>query len=97
MSQNHPLYAQDRAIMDRLLAAAQPDQQDIVDAARLLIRYDVFPGADDIRFDLDKCLRGWNLTRSELNRSARTIWESGYRPMVREGTEVGSGADVNAA
>lgn len=97
MAQNHPLYAQDRAITDRLLAAAKPDQQDIVDAARLLTRYDAFPGADDIRFDLDKCLQGWNLTRSELNRSARTIWESGYRPMVREDSEVGSGADVNAA
>lgn len=97
MSQQHPLYAQDRAIADRLLAATTPTQQDIVDLARLLARYDAFPGADDIRFDLDACLRAWNLTRSELNRSARTIWESGYRPIVSQDSEVGSGADVNAA
>lgn len=97
MDQQHPLYAVDRSTVDRLLAATKPGQQDIVDCARLITRYEAFPGAPDIKDDLNHCLRSWNLTRAELNTSARTIWQSGYRPAVQNAEEVGSGADVNAA
>lgn len=97
MDQQHPLYAVDRNTVDRLLAATQPGQQDIVDCARLITRYEAFPGASDIKGDLSHCLRSWNLTRAELNASARTIWQSGYRPVAESAEEVGSGADVNAA
>lgn len=97
MDQQHPLYAADRNTVDRLLAAPRPEAQDIVDCARLITRYDSFQGAPDIKADLKHCLRSWDLTRAELNTSARTIWQAGFRPSAAEETEVGSGADVNAA
>lgn len=97
MDQQHPLYDTDRNVVDRLLAHSSPDRQDIVDCARLFTRYELFNGARDISNDLQHCLRTWNLTRDELNTSARTIWQSGYRPAALEAAEVGSGADVNAA
>lgn len=97
MDQQHPLYDTDRNTVDRLLAASKPEARDIVDCARLLNRYEGFQGAPDIKGDLAHCLRSWNLTRAELNTSARTIWQGGYRPPLQVDTEVGSGADVNAA
>lgn len=95
--QQHPLYATDRKIVDRLLAATTPAQADLVDLARLLNRYGGFRGAPDIHQDLAHCLRSWKLTRSELNAATRVIWQQGYRPTTQEAAEVGSGADVNAA
>ncbi|QEY31488.1 DUF3288 family protein [Synechococcus sp. RSCCF101] len=92
--QNHPLYEQDRAITDRLLAAAEPGSDDVVDLARLLIRYDGFPGAADIRDDLSKALRLWGLSRQELNGRARALWESGHRPGSGQQEAVGSGFDT---
>lgn len=97
MEQQHPLYATDRNAVDRLLAATTPQQQDIVDCARLLNRYESFQGAPDIKADLQYCLRAWNLTRDELNASARVVWQQGYRPQLVSDAEVGSGSDVNAA
>lgn len=96
-AQNHPLYDTDRNVVDRLLAATRPEQQDLVDLARLLNRYEGFRGAPDIHQDLAHCLRSWGLTRGELNAATRVIWQEGYRPQVHEDAEVGSGADVNAA
>jgi hypothetical protein len=95
--QQHPLYATDRKIADRLLAASTPAQADLVDLARLLNRYEGFRGAPDIHQDLAHCLRSWNLTRGELNAATRVIWQQGFRPTTQEDAEVGSGADVNAA
>ena len=43
--QAHPLEASDRDLVDGLLAATTPTDEQLVDAARLLIRYDGFPGA----------------------------------------------------
>lgn len=97
MDQQHPLYAVDRNTVDQLLAANKPQTQDIVDCARLINRYEAFQGAPDIKADLKYCLRSWNLTRDELNASARVAWQTGFRPAATEEAEVGSGADVNAA
>lgn len=96
--QGHPLYATDRSIVDRLLAAPTPQPQDIADCARLLIRHDGYPGCPDIQTDLHRVLDIWGITRKELNESARSLWHSGWRPISTDTTaEVGSGADVNAA
>ena len=62
-AQSHPLHALDRAVVDRLLAAETPSEADLVDAARLLMRYEGFPGAEDIQQDLAKALRFWKLSR----------------------------------
>ena len=47
--QNHPLHATDRGHVDRLLAVETPADADLIEAARLLMRYDDFPGAQDLR------------------------------------------------
>lgn len=96
--QGHPLYAIDRAIVDRLLSHLQPEAQDIADAARLFTRYTNYPGCHDIQQDLRSVLRIWGITHSELNDSARSLWRSGWRPQFDDAADaVGSGADVTVA
>ena len=93
--QNHPLHAIDRQVIDSLLAVASPAESHLVDAARLLHRYDGFPGAADLRDDLERVLRLWGLERPELQRRTRALWASGYRPGVAAAAEaVGSGFDT---
>lgn len=97
MERSHPLYAQDRAIVDRLLAASTPSDPDIVDCARLLMRYLGYPGARDIQEDLARAVQSWHMDTDTLYARSRQIWAEGYRPSIDEAAEVGSGADVNAA
>jgi hypothetical protein len=96
--QNHPLHAADRDTVDRLLAADPPSDDDLIDAARLLMRYDGFPGAVDLQEDLARVLRLWGLERQELHRRTRALWAAGYRPGLPVAAEaVGSGFDTAAA
>ena len=94
--QTHPLYAIDRDQIDAVLGHdGVPGPQQLTTIAALFSRYADFPGADDIRDDLQKCLSLWGMSREELNIKTREIWRSGWRPgqdPVAEG--VGSGADV---
>ena len=89
--QSHPLYATDRDVVDRLLAAEQPADAHLVDAARLLMRYENFPGAHDLSADLAKALRLWGLSRQQLHSRTRAIWEAGFRPAATA-TPAASGA-----
>jgi hypothetical protein len=92
--QTHPLHSADRQTVDRLLAAQQPTDADLVDAARLLMRYQGFPGARDLQDDLAKILRLWQLTRDALHSRTRAIWATGYRPAPDGADAVGSGFDT---
>ena len=93
--QSHPLHAIDRQVVDALLAARTPGDAQLVDAARLLSRYDGFPGAADLRDDLERVLRLWGLDRTSLRARTRAIWAAGYRPGLAVGGEaVGSGFDT---
>lgn len=95
--QAHPLYAQDRALVDQLLAAPTPADEHLAHAARLLIRYRGFPGAHDVQRDLQSCLQRWGLEASTLEARTRALWASGWRPsMPSDEAAVGSGADVTA-
>jgi hypothetical protein len=95
--QSHPLYADDRATVNRLVSAPTPADADLIDTARLLIRYEGYPGCPDIQADLLNCLDRWGLQRGDLNSLTRAIWASGWRPTAAPDPEaqVGSGADVN--
>ena len=96
--QSHPLHAIDRQVIDQLLAAATPEDGHLVDAARLLHRYEGFPGAVDLKDDLERVLRLWGLDRTALRDRTRAIWAAGYRPGLAAGAEaVGSGFDTAAA
>ncbi len=92
--QNHPLYSIDRDNVDRLLAKQLPDDRDIVDLARLLLRYEDFAGALDLKDDMKKILNLWGFTREILNDKARKIWETGFRPEKKADVAVGSGFDT---
>jgi hypothetical protein len=94
--QCHPLYIQDRQTVDRLLAAREPADADLVDAARLLSRYGGFPGAFDLQSDLERAIRLWGLSREALQARTRSIWQGGYRPGANLGAvePVGSGFDA---
>ena len=93
--QSHPLYATDRDTVDRLLTAQEPSDEDLVDAARLLMRYEGFPGASDLQDDLAKVLRLWSMDRQTLHRHTRVLWSRGYRPGLAPAADaVGSGFDT---
>jgi hypothetical protein len=95
LQQAHPLYAKDRDLVDQLLAVQVPADGHLVDLARLLSRYEGFPGAEDLRDDLAKTLRLWTLSRDELHQRTRAIWAGGYRPGAQPVAEaVGSGFDT---
>jgi hypothetical protein len=93
--QNHPLHAIDRETVDRLLAVERPQEEHLVDAARLQMRYAGFPGAADIRDDLERLLRLWGLDSGSLHSRTRAIWAAGFRPGPAPVAEaVGSGFDT---
>ena len=92
--QNHPLYSIDRDHIDRLLAKEKPEDGDIVDLARLFLRYDGFPGASDLQDDMNKLLSLWDFTREDLNATARQIWQGDFRPGKKVEDVVGSGFDT---
>lgn len=73
--QQHPQYAKDRQITTTLLNGAD-DDYNLAECARLRIRYQDFPGASDIRADLDKVLQVWGLTEDELFAKTRKIHQS---------------------
>ncbi|MFO7630376.1 MAG: DUF3288 family protein [Prochlorococcaceae cyanobacterium] len=94
--QVHPLYASDRDTVDRLLAVQSPAEADLVDLARLLMRFQGFPGAVDLQDDLAKALRLWGLSREQLHERTRAVWAAGYRPGPAAPAEaVGSGFDTS--
>ena len=93
-TQNHPLYSSDRKNIDDLLAKDTPSDNDLVDLARLLKRYENFPGANDLRIDMSRILGLWELTKEQLNLRTREIWSNGFRPGNEPQETVGSGFDT---
>lgn len=70
--QQHPLYNQDRALINSLLNAA-PTDLNLAELARMRIRYNGFPGARDLQADLDQVMQTWNLTEAALFAKTRQI------------------------
>lgn len=74
--QQHPQEKSDREIINRLLQESISDFN-LVELARLRIRYRNFPGARDIQRDLNKILDKWQLTEEELYANTREIHSRG--------------------
>lgn len=74
--QQHPQYKIDRQVVSQLLAGELTDYN-LVELARLMIRYEGFPGARDIQADLKKALARWQLTEAELFAKTRVIHQQG--------------------
>ena len=93
--QTHPLYAADRDLVDALLGhQGDPGAEQLTVAARLVMRYGDFPGAEDIKADIQKVVSSWGLDAQALNLRCREIWASGWRPGQESRDPIGSGADV---
>ncbi|MEL6248120.1 MAG: DUF3288 family protein [Cyanobacteria bacterium J06627_15] len=78
----HPQYKNDREAVNKLVGAEATDFN-LAELARLRIRYDGFPGAQDIRKDLDKVMSGWGLTEATLFAKTQAIHardEAIYQP-----------------
>jgi hypothetical protein len=72
----HPQEKSDRAIVDSLLNS-EPNSYNLAEAARLRIRYKGFPGAEEIKQELDRLLQNWQLSEDELFKKTREIhWSS---------------------
>ena len=93
--QNHPLYTIDRDHIDRLLAKEKPEEEDVIDLARLFLRYEGFPGAKDLKMDMVKVLKTWGISKEELNVKTREIWIEGYRPSKYPEEIIGSSFDTS--
>ncbi len=86
--QQHPLWQSDRAIVDSLLAG-EPNNYNLVELARLQVRYRGFPGARDIQKDLEKVIQQWGFTEATLFEKTRQIHtgEPIYKSRGRKGNE----------
>jgi hypothetical protein len=81
--QIHPREKIDREVVNNLLQK-EADDYSLVELARLLIRYNNFPGARDIQISLKTVLQQWGLTEEELYAQTRTIHATGkvYRARI---------------
>ena len=73
----HPQYSKDRALLTAIVKEGKPTDLNLVEVARLRIRYDGFPGARDIQQDLDRMLEIWSLTEEQLFAKTRALHQQG--------------------
>ena len=93
--QTHPLHSTDKKIIDSLITKEKPDDIDFINLARLINRYTNFPGEFEIKNDIEKILRFWNITKHDLFFKTRNIWSKSFRPTNTNRDLVGSGFDTS--
>ena len=92
--QTHPLHTTDKKIIDTLIAKEKPEDFDLINLARLINRYDDFPGEIEFKNDIEKILKFWNLTKDILFSKTRNLWSNSFRPLNTSKDLVGSGFDT---
>ncbi len=93
--QTHPLHLTDRNIIDSLITKENPTDIDFINLARLLNRYNNFPGEVEIKNDIKKILNFWKITKNELFTKTKIIWSKSFRPNNTNKELVGSGFDTS--
>ena len=93
--QTHPLHATDKNIINSLIIKEKPEDLDLVNLARLINRYTNFPGEIEIKNDIEKTLKFWNITKNELFSKTKDIWSKSFRPSSTNKDLVGSGFDTS--
>ena len=93
--QKHPLHATDKAIVDSLISKKRPEDYDFINLARLINRYDDFPGEIEIKDDIKKILKFWKITKDNLFLKTQKIWSNNFRPTNTTKDLVGSGFDTS--
>ena len=71
--QIHPREKKDREVIDRLLQG-EPNEYNLLELARMTIRYRDFPGAREIQKDLQTILNKWQFTEEQLYQKTREIY-----------------------
>ena len=93
--QTHPLHSTDRNIIDLLITKEKPQDFDLINLARLINRYDNFPGEIELKADIQKTLNFWNITKDELFAKTRSLWVNNFRPSNSDVDLIGSGFDTS--
>ena len=93
--QTHPLHATDKKIIDSLITKEAPDDFDLINLARLINRYDNFPGEIELKDDIEKILKFWKITKDNLFLKTRKLWSNNFRPSNTTNEPVGSGFDTS--
>ena len=93
--QTHPLHSTDKSIIDSLITKQTPQDIDLINLARLISRYDNFPGEKEIKEDIQKTLKFWKITKNELFSKTRYLWANSFRPSNSEDNLIGSGFDTS--
>ena len=94
-NQTHPLHSTDKTIIDSLITKEIPEDFDLINLARLINRYDNFPGEQEIKADIVKIMKFWNINKENLFSKTRNIWSNNFRPKNTSEEIVGSGFDTN--
>ena len=63
--------------------------------ARLINRYENFPGENEIKNDIIKILKFWNYTKDSLFKKTKILWSNNFRPSNTTKDLVGSGFDTS--
>ena len=92
-----PLHQQDWEIIKAFPTDANPSHQNLIDAARLLLRYEGAQASADLYELITSAIAAWGLDRESLFAKTRALWNSGWQPSTTaepQASGVGSGADV---
>ena len=93
--QTHPLHATDKNIIDSLITKEIPEELDLINLARLINRYIGFPGETEIKNDIEKILKFWNISKNDLFSKTKKIWSKNFRPTNTNKDLVGSSFDTS--
>ena len=93
--QTHPLHETDKRIIDSLITKEIPEDVDLINLARLINRYDNFPGEFELKDDMEKILKFWKLSKDILFSKTETLWSNNFRPSNTSKDLVGSGFDTS--
>ena len=93
--QTHPLHLTDKNIIDSLITKEKPENIDYINLARLINRYNNFPGETEIKKDIEKILKFWKIKKNELTSITKKIWSNNFRPSNTNKDLVGSGFDTS--
>ncbi len=93
--QTHPLHSTDKNILDSLIAKEKPEDIDFINLARLINRYNDFPGEIEIKNDIQKILKFWKISKNQLFSKTKDIWTKSFRPSNTNKDLVGSGFDTS--
>tara|TARA_A100001388_G_C28487753_1_gene365452 strand:+ start:39 stop:335 length:297 start_codon:yes stop_codon:yes gene_type:complete len=95
INQTHPLHEIDKNIIDSIISKEAPQDLDYINLARLINRYAGFPGEIEMKNDIEKILKFWNISQDELFSITRNIWSNNFRPSNTNKDLVGSGFDTS--